>query len=482
MERMIRNIEQDLSLGKIAFSAWGVNPDVFQPVIAVNFIGPDHRLPLPSPDGDWYIMQTAVPVVGQNEVVLCNTLISGLEEYYRNIGLVPESGIIRQVDPHINGRLSFGYPVTDPMVNMGRRNQFFISENGYRGQVLIPSFMSPQIRLNALRVNLHTLPMPDSIITNNKAAFRLNSHRFGYTILPGFTIEDGDQLQNIPDGVSDYQTGAWVKLPTGSGGDLVLFVDRINRDTLINASFYLRNAVGRSFEQGEFDVNLEQFWPQDRLSPKGFPLVVEADARNFGRIILNASSQFIAKNNQTEILAHAAQVTTDNGEYLGSAVIDESDLGNLVDLRLLEQEISKVARYNKEANGFVGLQGIDWFLIENQAGLRRPFIVELNSRPIVSTMPVIISRRLGYSRWLNINCYTDIPITNFRDYENLVGRVLAYGHDERGIVIPQSFRTLVSAEDILPSPNFKVLLLTNSQTNLDRIREELIGRGIRFRP
>ena len=452
MERITRNHEQNLSLGGIALSAWGVNPDAFQSVVAVNFIVPDHRLSLPSPDGDWYIMQTAAPVVGRNEVVLCNTLIPGLEEYYRNIGLIPDNGVIRQIDPYTNGRLGFGYPSTDPMVNMERTGQFFTSENGFRGQVLVPSFMSPQIRLNALRLNLHTLPMPDSVITNNKATFRSNAQRFGYTVLPGFIIQEDCQLQDVSEQASDYQTGAWVKLPTGSGGDLVRFIERVNRDSIIDASTYLRNAVGRSLEQGEFGVDLEQFWPQDRLSPEGFPLVVEADARNFGKIVLNASSQFIAHRDHTDILAHAAQVTTDDGEYLGSAGINESDLGNLIDPQVLEQEISRVARYNREANGFVGLQGIDWFLIEDRTGARRPFVVELNSRPIVSTMPVIISRRLGYSQWLNINCYTDVPITDFRDYESLVSRTLAYGQDARGIVIPQSFRTLVSTENIFPSP------------------------------
>lgn len=53
---------------------------------------------------------------------------------------------------------------------------------------------------------------------------------------------------------------------------------------------------------------------------------------------------------------------------------------------------------------------------------------------------------------------------------------------ESGMVVPQSFRTLVRRDEIEPSPNFKAVILGRDTNHCRQIIRTLIGRGIRFNP
>ncbi|MDP3758802.1 MAG: hypothetical protein Q8Q86_03710, partial [Candidatus Daviesbacteria bacterium] len=149
---------------------------------------------------------------------------------------------------------------------------------------------------------------------------------------------------------------------------------------------------------------------------------------------------------------------------------------------LLVEQTERVADYSCRVNQYYGIQGVDWFLVRNRTGKVESYVVELNSRPTANTPPVIIADKLGADHWINTNVYTDRDIFDIEDYFAVIGRDLALGSIEEGLVIPQSFRTLVTERAVFPSPNFKIMILGRNEKNCDGIFDKLKARGVRSSP
>lgn len=470
----MNNIEQNLSLG---FTALNCNQQEGSPLIVLNYVNPDHRLVLPYPDGDWYLMNTAVAAARTGERVLCSKLIGGLYDYYEHLGLIPEGASIIQVGLDTKGdEASYGYPTTDPFATTD--NQICFS-NGSKPLVSVPTFTCEMVVEQEKRLGLTSLDRPSGFQTNNKALFRQASFGYGYRMLPGECISSWDDLEKSAQIYVDLEYGVWLKFPTGSGGDLVYHVNRTNHKNLFEGVGKIRANVLRALEQGKFTTDGNTFWPEKEFCPEGCSLVVESDARNCGEVLVNGSTQFITrKDGILSIAGHFQQITTEEGEYLGNRPLDP---GKAVEA-LLEEQVGKVAEYSCRVNQYYGIQGVDWFLIRDKTGKIEPYTVELNSRPTANTPPVIIADKLGTNCWINTNVYTDREILDVDDYFAVVGRDLALGNTEDGLVIPQSFRTLVTKRKIFPSPNFKIMILGKNADHCDDVLNRLRVKGIRFSP
>lgn len=466
-------IEQ-LSLGHIFLDS---NELHGVPVVTLNYVNPDHRLVLPYPDGDWYLRNTAVPASTCGEFIICNRLVSGLRDYYTKLGLIPNGTIIEEIEPQVDGKAAYGFPLTDPMQAM--QEQYFRGATPY---YLVSTFWGELVSEQATRLGLRSLERPDSVITNNKAKLRRFAAVYGYDMLPGdFIREEADFIQ-VAQRFGHLSEGVWLKFPTGSGGDLVRFCREISAKFLKEGVHSLRSAVLRAFQQGKFGVNAEGFWPEGNIVPEGFPVVIESDARNLGEILINGSTQMVTgKSSQVRLIGHFRQITTAEGEYLGNRPYFPEDDASVE--TLIEEQAMRVAHYNIDQNGYYGIQGVDWFLIRDRQGGLQVRVTELNSRPTANTPPVIIAGKLGARHWINTNVYTDRPIRTIDDYIQVIGEDLAYGKvDSDGLVIPQSFRTLVTDRSIFPSPNFKVLIMAATEQQCDQITDKLRGRGVRFSP
>lgn len=449
-------------------------------VVTLNFVNPDHRLPLPFPEGDWYLRNTAVPAVREGETVIALNLVPGLLKYYKSLGLIPDSASVIEVEPQISasGEVLLGYPYTDPLAILSGHAELLDSG---KPLYLVPTYSNVGVNEQANSLGLKSIDRPDSVVSNNKAMLREASGYYDIPMLPGTLIRDEDDLQKAVDSFGRNLYGVWIKFPTGSGGDLVRHIKTLNQQTLRQAIADLRGPVLSSFERGNFSVSGESFWPEAVLSPASdMALVVESDARNHGEVVTNGSNHFTtSKSGEVNILGYFQQIITEDGEYLGSRPYRPSPEIE----EQLASATSAVARYNMEHNQYYGIQGIDWFLIKDDTGRLKVYVVELNSRPIVSSLPVIIGEKLGTQHWLNTNVYTDTQIHSIEDYVETVGEDLAYGNpQDQGLVIPQSFRTLVTRRRTIPSPNFKVLILGKDPQHCEDIRQLLKDRGIRLTP
>lgn len=441
-----------------------------------NYISPEWQLFLPYPSGDWYLRQTFVPAVGENETIVCHSLIEGLLPYYRNIGLIPQSASIIEVEPTLDGQVRYGFPFTDPLEIL--RNQVEFSGNGTES-TLVSTFTGSGIDTQAADLRLARLNPAPSNESNNKSRLRQASEKYGFSMLPGQILQTQDDIEMAVN--SDWNTdhGVWLKFPTGSGGDLVYRIPHKASERNIEEGVdSLREAIRKSFSEASFGISFNSLWPLGSFIPAGFPLSIEADAKLFGEIVVNGSTQFITNSDETiDMIGHFSQITSETGEYLGNEPLHPDSNQR----RLIEEQINNVARYNIHENRYFGIQGVDWFLTRDQDGELMVTVTELNSRPTANTPPVIIAEKLGASHWINTNMYTNTPINSIDDYINIVGMYNAYSTPEKGMIIPQAFRTFVSRKETIASSNFKALILGRDAQHCRKIMENL-NRGISFNP
>lgn len=467
------NIENGLSLG---FTTLDCHQQEGDPLIFLNYVNPDHRLVLPFPKGDWYLVNTAVAAVQAGETVLCSRLIDGLYQYYQHLGLIPEGASIIQVEPQVDGDVSYAYPATDPLAILSQQIHL---TGGHKQLVSTTAFTCEQVWQQEKSLGLKSLDQPSSFQTNNKALFRQASHQYGYRMLPGECLRSWQDLARAAQTYRNLRHGVWLKFPTGSGGDLVDHINPVSFEYLSAGVNRARDNVIRAIDQGKFATDGNSFWPKAEFCPTGFSLVVESDARNCGEVLVNGSTQFTTrKDRRVSVIGHFQQITTEQGEYLGNRPLHPSETV----ARSLKEQVRRVAEYSIWTNQYYGIQGVDWFLVRDQAGTIKPYVVELNSRPTANTPPAIMAAKLGDKHWVNTNVYTDRPIMNIEDYLAVIGRDLALGNIADGLVIPQSFRTLVTRRRIFPSGDFKALILGTSWYHCDQVIAKLRHRSVRFTP
>ncbi len=466
-------VESGVSLGHTALRSNNLEGE---PFVTLNYVNPDHKLALPFPDGDWYLRNTAVPAISSGETVICNNLIEGLYEYYSRHGLIPQDSHIIEVEPDLNGEVTYGYPATDPLESLSGRVKI---ENSDNPMYLVPTFSNDGVSRQQRALNIETINRRDSAITNNKEELRESAVRFGFQMLPGATMRSLEDVETLVQQFSSTEYGVWLKFPTGSGGDLVKRIPFVTTDEVLSGISEIRSSIERALFKGSFGRKIEELWPRDSFSPLGFGIVIESDARNLGEVVINGSTQFItSRSGMPEIIGYFDQITTDEGEYLGNRPFRPKNGSKL----LVDDQVQKVANYSTESNEYFGVQGVDWFLIRDDQGKESVYVVELNSRPTANTPPYIVATKLGAENWINTNVYTDKPIQTISDYVEVIGEDLAYGNIEQGLVIPQAFRTLVTRKNIIPSPNFKVLIMGKSEERCNEIVKEMEKRKVRFRP
>lgn len=466
-----------ISLGHMMLNANNISDGT--PVITGNYINPQHELPLPWPDGDWYLRQTFVPAVRPGETVVCNTLVPGLLEYYRDVGLIEEGAGIIEVETPQQTEPTYGFPYTDPLTTLSGEVAF---ENEHGPAYLCSTFNGELVGAQADSLSLRSIQRASSELSNNKARLRQASEEFGFDMVPGMTLGSWDEVKIGAEASWNSAQGCWLKFPTGSGGDLVVNIPGpFTEDRLASTIMDLRSVVGRAFAEGGFEINFDDFWPLGNTAPTGFPLVLESDATYLGDLVTNGSTQFVTtQSGETHLVGHYSQMTTGQGEYLGNAPIENMDTQTA---ELIEAQVRAAANYNAIAHKYFGIAATDWFLIRDLDGEQRVVISELNARPTANTPPAIIAQKLGAKHFVNINAYTGREITNIDDFVDIVGADLAYGDpQESGIVIPQAFRTLVTRRQTTASPNFKIVALGRDSEHCQQLLTKLSERSVRFSP
>ncbi|MBI2033422.1 MAG: hypothetical protein HYT10_03115 [Candidatus Levybacteria bacterium] len=457
------------------------------PVVNTVFPGEDPGQVYPFPKGDVYLTQLGVRVAEPDSVTMVMKLLPGgagypsEKEYLRKIGLLPETASVIEVTPQIHTDNALGYPFTDPAGLL--RGEVAIAHSPGRKLYYVSAFSNDQITTMAEELGMATLDRPHSDRTNNKALLRVQKDKYGIRMFDGMVIDTIDDIERLTEKFRGKTM--WMKYPTGSGGDLVHRIQSVNSESVLETVEKIREEVMKAFEYGSYDTQGREYWPKDALHPEEFPLVIEIDATEEGRIILNGSNSFTTYNDG-RVIVHGffEQITSDVGEYLGSQpMIDDKEMRSLI----LEQTFH-LARYNTEENGYYGNQGADYFVIQRFDGRKEVRVVELNSRPPISMYAHIVAHRLGFPAWINVNVQLNSgrEIRDMSDFFEAIGEDLAYGKetsDGKLQIVPLAFRTIQSrtrerGEETIASPQFKAVLLGQTPQHCRLLQEVLRERGV----
>lgn len=478
-----------LSLGHASLEANGYRNTA--PVVVNSFVTQDRRLVLSDPKDDWYLNTIIAGALRDGEIGLVTKLIPGLREHYEELGLLTSGVELIEVNSRHNGdgRSRYNHAYTDPLG---------LTQTGYfngRRATLVSTFSGRAISDEATRVGLSVMRRPESVRTENKAVVRNGEAlaRHGIDMLPGMLIADHVDAERAAKEYADVQSGVWMKFSLGSGGD---YVTHIRQPVTIETIMGVRHkmyTMARNFFDREGFSTFDSFWPSDSFAPRNYPFVIEWDAREIGMAIEGNSQVVTHRDGSVDVISHSDKLVTEEGSYLGSMPLRQERPHELRDF--LDDAARRVGRFNNEINGYYGLLGLNWFVTEtvrNGSVNYNYYLLELNTRPMITTPASIIGEKLGAGFWINTNVFTDTPIRNIQDFSGLIDRgytdLQGRTPEERiishGMVIPVGFRTIVYEDDsTVPSPDFKVLICGRDEQHAHQIRQDLESSGkISFTP
>lgn len=207
-------------------------------------------------------------------------------------------------------------------------------------------------------------------------------------------------------------------------------------------------------------------------------LILESDARNHGEVLVNGNSQIVTyKDGVVRFVKHTKQRTDSTGGFLGSTVYSPDEETRA----LIEDEELKSVAPNAE-KGYYGVQGVDYFLV-NQGGTKTVYITEINARWNGSSYPTIIADKLGSDSWIstaavatNLKTGKHANMRTIEDFIKAVGRDLAFGNTQSGLVVPIMFRSYVSWSSAVYSPNISIQIIRNSTEHCDEIVQLLLKK------
>lgn len=451
------------------------NPEIANttPLITTNFVNGGNLLP--SPYGDMYLGQLGVIAAGEGEATVTFTLLPGLLDYFRSIGLVSERTHVFEVN-HQGGSRRHGYPHGDALEQLIKTpTQQWLSFNP-NAFTLVPTLTGPHVKQQARDLGVRVLEQPSSDLTNNKAVLRQVKEKYGFTMLPGMALEHEEHLRTAVRQYGDTQHGIWLKFPTGSGGDLVRHVPQVTEDSIRVAISKLRETILQAHEEGALGMSGEQFWPEGKLAPEKYPLVIEEDAKDFGEVVIIGSNHFRTAPDGTQIYGYFRQITgEETGEFIGS----ERFVPDAAIQTALDTATQNVADFLRD-NGYYAIAGIDYFVVKKPNGALQVYVLELNARPIISTYPFIVGERLGINKWVNINVTLPTAVSSMEEFGEIVGDDL-YKRGAANGIVPMAFRTVVGDTDegTLASPHCKLVILGDEKEQY-AIIARLVAKGVKI--
>lgn len=466
-------IKQDIQhgIGAHVVESHPQYPEGAKPLVVVNFDNPWNLLS--EPVGDDYLSGLAALSAGKNEAALVFTMFTGLQTYYRQEGLVDPSTEIIEV-PHRGGK-KYGFPHGDPLEQIRQElNGNELRDEAGRRYVLVPTLAHDKVHEQARAIGVATLEQPHADRTNNKAELRAAASDYGIPLLPGRLIQHGDRLWKIAWEYRRSGHGLWLKFPTGSGGDLVYRVHQPTWGELRRAVRTVRETVHSAFEHGALGMHGEDFWPESRIAPEKFPLVVEEDARNIGEVVVLGSNHFTVSPDGIQVNGYFRQITGPDGEFIGSEKFHPD-----AEIKAQIDEVTRRTGVYCQDMGQFGVQGLDYFVVRQNDGALVTYVLELNGRPPISSYPDIIGKRVGINSWKNVNVTLPTAVESMGDFSAIIGDDLYKRGSSAGIV-PMAFRTIVDADDgTIASPHVKMVIL-GSEEDQQQIIQRLQVKGVKI--
>ncbi|NBW40503.1 hypothetical protein EBR25_05775 [bacterium] len=443
---------------------------------------------LPDPSGDAYLHFTAIPTLAAKETLVTLTIQPGLLDYYERVGLLsPEANII-EVNPDRRIQQKAGFPFSDPITLLKAKEEEvrILSSDTY----FVATFPTSEGIEFSLQNKCLGIQNFNPAELNNKALFRESAQKFDFRVLEGCVIRSDHDLKNASALLSgDY----WLKLSCGSGGDLVKSFSTDRGPGLDAALSDMRRSVEAAFSSAEFPESsqLRDFWPKERNTPLAQELVIERDARQIGKVVLNGSMNVLLRHDgTTELVDFFRQNTASDGSYRGSERFDPKVLSPEILEDILEQ--GKRVFHYAHASGYRGYAGFDFFIVDTPEAGPTVYCIELNARPTMSTVPALTAKKLAalwgerHEGFINVNITAHKPLLSFDDFEEVFtisGENLTDPQNNTGVtVVPLAMRSLFARsgndyENIVSSPKAKILVTAETNEIAWSMLEQIQQRG-----
>lgn len=488
---------RDVSLGGTVVEANGYQKDDRPIVVTQNFLPSlQHRGGLPvqidaDPDDNKSTNHIAVPCLRTGEIALTTTLADGLEQYYRDYGLLEKDARLITFNGRVNAGRSTGFPHFDPLsLAVENKCQF---DRGY----FVSTFTSPFIREQAVGMGLLPVQTSDSSQTNDKIAFGESAARYGYSVCPRVVLRGESDIMKAAREFAD--SPVWVKFSHAFGGDLLFKVEKpVSEEKIARAIGQIHKSVKQSMLVNQYDgATLEDVWPSHDLLPKFGGICVEQDARYIGsscvpgEVVVNGSN-LMQVNHDGSCVIHGyfRQIVSPAGEFLGSCSFDPLQQFGVTIANELDSQFRGIARYCHEELNLHGLVGVDFMLIEGPDSRLSTVMIELNGRPPISACSHIIgTEKLGAQFWVSKYVWAPQPLTSARDFEQLTfdgQNFLSRTSPTEGVIVPMYIASVFNrlsngcTEVIIPKRWGQVLVAGESLEHCQELFKVLERNGVSF--
>jgi len=480
------------NLASLILESHGLKEADYNNVIPTqNFVAGDQLLP--EPVGDKYLSSTILPILGEDQTTAVFTQPPGLIEWHAD-HTTPQGAEIIELNPEYGPNGEIGYPYGD--INTQLQQAVDRGEVEFNGNsAFMTTFPDASFHAIAKGIGAEVIQQSAPNETNNKALLRKKAREYGIKMAPGFVLQSAQDIQRAIDEFEDLPHGAWMKVPTGSGGDLVQHIPHVTESALRKVHHVFEEQIAQALSQGTFPQGMYEQYAEKN----GF--IVESDVRNHTRVIANCSNLMLTKQTGiAEMMGVYGQMTGADGSYIGSrSLFDIPQVQQFMqELNCTQQDLQQflaikcglASEYMKDLQ-YYGPYGQDFFLVENN-GEPDIYFVEFNGRLPISGIGEIMKRNAGVSSFINTNIWTKNgelnTMADLRQALTLDGTDLTEQDPQKGAVYVQAMRAEWTRQNgemelLQPSNAAKVLFLGNDPEYLDHLQKQLAQKnGISYKP
>ncbi|HRN69675.1 MAG TPA: hypothetical protein PLS49_00695 [Candidatus Woesebacteria bacterium] len=486
------------NLASLIMESHGKKETDYQNIIVTqNFVAGGQLLP--GPEGDKYLSGTSVPILGEYQTTAVFTQPPGLLEWHAD-HTMPEGAQVIELNPVYGPNGEIGYPYGDINTQLQLAIEREEVESPTGKTAYMTTFPDESFQENIDRLNVECIQESNPADTNNKTVLREMAYSYQINMTPGMVIRSEEDIQKAVQLLGDIPEGAWMKVPTGSGGDLVQKIKPVNEDAIRNVRLSFADQINQALAQGNFS---EQFRKEYEIngrfsSSDGF--VIESDVRNHAQVIANCSN--VMRNSidgSIEMMGVYGQMTGNDGSFIGSR--------SLFDLPQIQRYLSKIGSTKEELEqyinlicgnasrymrdlGYYGPYGQDFFLVEKEDHTPDIYFVEFNGRLPISGIGEIMKRNAGVSSFINTNIWRKNgqldTMVDLKEALTLDGKDLTEADPKDGAVYVQAMRAEWTRQNgemelVRNSNAAKVLFLGDDPQKLDWMQQQLaVKNGISY--
>lgn len=480
-----------------------------------DFIDGRPQLGAPDKDQDEYLQRMLASMMGEDTTGVCFELSPGLEEHFREIGLLRgtliqlarptvrdfpnasvESQLLRKMgDIMASTTLNEAKArLYHDLLNRTPLNNFPSEQTKAVARLLGAPMISPHEKT----VTYHSKHWLRNEPLNSREESQWEAKEMSYNIAPGFSFESVDQLLTqigsiLPQFSPTEDTlTVWVKYASFSAGDGVFKV-QLDREDLVNPRSLInkilgRNQTGKSAEEvakkcGYIDPEAEEMDGRQVLQTilQNVPMVLEVDIKQLPdtkEVLANFNIQAVIGHHMITLIETSLQETGANGNYMGNILPAPPDLAPHVSLA----EVQFLLLCQRARNeGYRGYAGGDVIVRQKKNGEHQAMVIDFNPRfngstPFNSHIHRLRAETGAEIHGLNTNLILPQMVTTFHEIRDILGNHILWNPKKSEGLIPTAMRGTPE----LPDKVVKMSVISPTREGVFNLLRRLEARRVQY--